>query len=108
MFPFSPSPQFVLAGVKDSNNKGQTAGAAKKSLLELEKVFNDQILGELRNGMQSKESVDHRQLVGKVENTRNQLRQVYKKVINTYLKEERKAGLLPEPRGMVWTGSELS
>jgi hypothetical protein len=66
------------------------AGTAKKSLLELEKTFNDQILGELKNGMQSKESVDHGQLVEKVRNTIVELRQVYKKVTTTYEEEERK------------------
>ncbi|KAH6843322.1 hypothetical protein B0I37DRAFT_448644 [Chaetomium sp. MPI-CAGE-AT-0009] len=65
-------------------------GAAKKSLLELEKIFNDQILGELKNGMQSNESVDHGQLVGKVGNMQNELRQVYERVENTYLEEARK------------------
>lgn len=63
---------------------------AKKSLLELEKTFNDQVLGELKNGMQSKESVDHGQLVGKVGNTKNGLRKVYEEITIAYSAEERR------------------
>ncbi|KAL8392165.1 hypothetical protein RB595_002376 [Gaeumannomyces hyphopodioides] len=63
---------------------------AKKSLLELEKTFNDQILAELKNGMQSKESVDYGQLAGKVGNTKNGLRKVYEEITITYQAEERK------------------
>ncbi|QPC72278.1 hypothetical protein HYE68_003030 [Fusarium pseudograminearum] len=37
--------------------------AAKRSLRESDKTFNDQILGELKNGMQSKNSIDYRQIV---------------------------------------------
>ncbi|KAK3291255.1 uncharacterized protein B0H64DRAFT_410200 [Chaetomium fimeti] len=69
----------------------QAIGTAKKSLRELEKTFNDQILGELKNGLESKESIDHGRLVGKVGNTHKELRQVYAKVINAYLEEEGKA-----------------
>ena len=83
--------QFVLPGARDSDNNGEMTGTAKKSLLELEKTFNDQILGELKNGMQSKESVDHELLVGKVRNTRNEVRQVYRKVTAAYSEENRKA-----------------
>ena len=41
---------FVLPGARDSDNNGEMTGTAKKSLLELEKTFNDRILGELKNG----------------------------------------------------------
>ncbi len=75
-------------------------GTAKKSLLELEKVFNDQILGELKNGMQRKESVDHELLVGKVKNTGNEIRRVYKKLKGAYSDERRKAkGLASAEQG---------
>ncbi len=77
-----------LAGVRDAKNIGEMTGTAKKSLLELEKTFNDQILDELKNGMQSKESVDHGELVGKVRNIQNELRQVYKKVTTAYYSKE--------------------
>ncbi|CAJ0547469.1 Ff.00g042230.m01.CDS01 [Fusarium sp. VM40] len=67
---------------------------AKKSLLELEKGFNDQILGELKNGMQSKEIIDWDQMVGKVRNLSNEIRQVYNKVQSIYRQEQEKARAL--------------
>jgi hypothetical protein len=75
--------------VTSANNRG-TTGAAKKSLLELEKTFNDQILGELKNGMQSKESIDYKQIVGKIANLNNDLQQVYNKVTTIYFEEQQK------------------
>ncbi|KAL8357516.1 hypothetical protein RB598_002361 [Gaeumannomyces tritici] len=57
---------------------------AKKSLLELEKTFNDQVLGELKNGMQGKESVDHKKLVAKVGNMKEELDKVYGEITTAY------------------------
>jgi hypothetical protein len=79
--------------VNCANNNGEITGTAKKSLLDLEKTFNDEILNELKNGMQGKESIDYGQIVGKVGNLNNELRQVYDKVTTLYYKEEKAADL---------------
>ncbi|KAL8421203.1 hypothetical protein RB596_002117 [Gaeumannomyces avenae] len=74
---------------------------AKKSLLELEKIFNDQALGELKNGMQGKKSVDHKQLVAKVGNTKEELDKVYGEITTAY-----RAEINPSSQGQphVWIG----
>ncbi|KAG5665009.1 hypothetical protein KAF25_008743 [Fusarium avenaceum] len=85
--------QFVFADVNCANSNEEITGTGKKSLLYLEKTFNDEILNQLKNGMQSKESIDYGQIVGKVGNLNSELRQVYSNVTTIYEEEERAAGL---------------
>jgi hypothetical protein len=68
----------------------EITGTAKTSLLELEKTLNDEILGELKNGMQSKASIDYKQIDGKVENLNTEIQQVYKRVTTIYYEEYRR------------------
>ncbi|ESU15711.1 hypothetical protein FGSG_13526 [Fusarium graminearum PH-1] len=65
--------------------------AAKRSLRESDKTFNDQILGELKNGMQNKNSIDYRQIDERVKNLNNEIQQIYNRVTTTFSQEERKA-----------------
>ncbi|RGP80511.1 hypothetical protein FLONG3_1345 [Fusarium longipes] len=64
--------------------------AAKKSLRELEKTLNDQILDALKIGMQSKEDIDHKQIDAKVRNLISDLRKIYSKVTTSYYEEEKR------------------
>jgi hypothetical protein len=89
MFLFIFSSQFLSTAANSANNQ-EITGTAKKSLLELEKTFNDQILGELKNGMQSKESIDYKQIVRKLANLNNDIQQVYNKVTTVYFEEQQK------------------
>ncbi|KAL6923079.1 hypothetical protein ACHAP8_004020 [Fusarium lateritium] len=66
--------------------------AAKRSLLELERSFNDQVLCELENGMQREESVDYQQIDEKIRNLRMELQKVYKEVKNAYDSEKKRQG----------------
>ncbi|QPC63400.1 hypothetical protein HYE67_005631 [Fusarium culmorum] len=65
--------------------------AAKRSLRESDKTFNDQILGELKNGMQSKNNIDYRQIDERVRNLNDEIQQIYYRVTTTFSEEERKA-----------------
>ncbi|KAG8358437.1 hypothetical protein FVEN_g3655 [Fusarium venenatum] len=65
---------------------------AKRSLLELERSFNDQILCELENGMQREESVDYQQIDEKMRILRMELQKVYKEVKSAYDSEKKRQG----------------
>ncbi|OBS19921.1 hypothetical protein FPOA_11646 [Fusarium poae] len=65
---------------------------AKKSLLELAKSFNDQILRELENGLQRKEKVDYEQINEKITILKIELQKVYKEVKDAYNSEKKRQG----------------
>ena len=60
------------------------SGTAKKSLLDLEKDFNDNVLGELKKGMERKGDVEYQKLVKNICVMEKKFSTIYNKVEKTY------------------------